>query len=94
MSDITLSILEMFVGLVIESTLLAGVFAYLSNRANEKQEQKLQNEMNKIEKQNRFNFEQLQTKIQQSRTDLLNQMKEAQQSHTIHISETQQQKKG
>lgn len=66
MSQVSLSIIEVFISLVVESTILAGVFSYLTNKANEKQEQQLKEEMTKIE-----------TQAKQHRDDILNQIKES-----------------
>jgi hypothetical protein len=76
MSPISLSIIEVFISLVVESTILAGIFSYLTNRANEKQEQNLQVELTKIEQQNKLIFQELTKQIQLSRNDILAEIKE------------------
>jgi cell division protein FtsB len=77
MNQLTYSIIEVFISLVVESTILAGVFSYLTNRANEKQEQKLQIELTKIEQQNKLIFQEISKQSSQHRTDIINQIKES-----------------
>ncbi len=66
-----------------------------SNRANEKQEKQLRDEMLKIEQQNTTLFMQLQQEIQIAKTDLISEIKEthAQQLHSIDALHAQQNKK-
>src|SRR3954467_8191443 len=75
-NQIMLSIVEIFISLVIESTILSGVFSYLANKANEKQEMQLKEEMHRIEEQNKLIFEQLQQQITHSTDHLFNTIKE------------------
>lgn len=93
-NQIMLSIIEVFISLVIESTILAGVFSYLANKANEKQETQLKEEMHRIEEQNKLIFEQLQRQITLSTDHIINTIKEtaqqAQQQQTINISKQQE----
>lgn len=77
MNQLSFSIIEVFISLVVESTILAGVFSYLTNRANEKQEQKLQQEMTKIEQQNKLIFQQLSTLAVQQKNEIISQIKES-----------------
>jgi hypothetical protein len=53
------------------------VFQWLANKQNEKQQQNIAQEMNNIEKQNKFIFEQLQNEIRGIKTDIMNQVKES-----------------
>jgi Tfp pilus assembly protein PilW len=76
-NDFTLTLTEIFVSLVIESTILAGVFSFLANRANEKQEQQLKQELTKIEQQNKFVFELLAQEIGSTKTEIISEIKEA-----------------
>jgi Tfp pilus assembly protein PilW len=70
-NQIMLSIIEVFISLVIESTILAGVFSYLANKANEKQETQLKEEMHRIEEQNKLIFEQLQQQIKEAEARIM-----------------------
>lgn len=77
MNQLTYSIIEVFISLVVESTILAGLFSYLANRANEKQEQKLQVELTKIEQQNKLIFKEMTNQLQITRNDIISQIKES-----------------
>lgn len=77
MNQITLTVMEIFISLVIESTILAGIFSYLSNRANEKQETKLKEELTKIEQQNKLIFQELAKLIRENKAELISQVKES-----------------
>ncbi len=77
MNQLTYSVVEVFISLVVESTILAGIFSYLANRANEKQEMKLQSEMTKIEQQNKMIFENLSQLAVEQKTEIINQIKES-----------------
>jgi hypothetical protein len=96
MNQITLSVVEVFISLVVESTILAGVFSYLATRAHEKQETNLRDEMQNIENQNKLIFEQLQSEINSMRADVISQIKEsaqqAQQQQRIYYKHDPQQK--
>jgi len=75
--QIYLAIIEIFVGIVIEGVLLSMIFAYISNASSEKQNRNLKDEMNNIETQNKFQFEQITNQITQIKTELISQIKEA-----------------
>ena len=75
--QIYLTIIEIFVGLIIEGILISMVFSFLSNQASEKQNRHLKNEMNNIETQNKFIYEQLQKQIEKAKTELISQVKES-----------------
>ncbi len=77
MNQLTYSIVEVFISLVVESTILAGIFSFLANRANEKQELKLQQEMTKIEQQNKMIFENLSQLAVQQKLEIISQIKES-----------------
>jgi len=74
------AVIETTVSIFIEGIILAFVFQHISNLAQEKQEQHLKTELSNIEKQNKFDFEQLQDQIKNMRNDLLNQIKETAQN--------------
>lgn len=77
MTQLTYSIVEVFISLVVESTILAGIFSYLANRANEKQEMNLQKEMTKIEQQNKMIYQQLSQLAVEQKTEIISQIKES-----------------
>lgn len=74
--DIIFSLVEIGIGIIFESIILGLIFQQLSNRSVSDTKAALQKEMQKIEDQNKFDFEQLQTEIRNSRNDLLSEMKE------------------
>jgi len=74
--NILLTIVEFIASVLIEGIILTMVFQWLANKQNEKQQQNIAQEMNNIEKQNKFIYEQLQQEIRATKTDLLNQLKE------------------
>lgn len=75
--NIVLSIVEITTSLIIEGIILSMVFNWIANKETEKQQQNLQKEMNNIEVQNKFIYEQLQQEIQQSKTEIISQIKES-----------------
>jgi hypothetical protein len=77
MKDITFTLIEIFVSLIIETIILGGLFAYISNKATTQNEQNLSSEMKVIEGQNKTNFEQLQAQIYAARYDIISQIKES-----------------
>jgi len=72
-----ISIIEMFIGIVIEGILLSMIFAYLSNQTSEKQNESLKNEMSNIEAQNKFIYDQLKKEINDAKTEIISQIKES-----------------
>ena len=46
---ITLTIIEFIASVIVEGIILAGIFSHISNQAQTKQQQNLQQEMNNIE---------------------------------------------
>jgi uncharacterized membrane-anchored protein YhcB (DUF1043 family) len=74
---IVMSIVEFIAGLVLEGIILGMIFQQISNRSQDKQEKKLQEEMNKIEIQNRKNTEVIQEDIRFAKIDLISQIKES-----------------
>lgn len=76
MKDITLSLIEIFISLIVETVILGGLFAWISNKASQTMQQKLQDEMNNIEAQNKFIFQQIKEEMRMSRKDIISQIKE------------------
>jgi hypothetical protein len=76
MKDITFSLIEIFVSLIVETVIIGGLFTWVSNKSAEKMEIKLKDEIEKIEKQNTLIYEELVRSVMDSRNDILNQIKE------------------
>jgi adenine-specific DNA methylase len=75
--QIVLTIVEIIFSLIVEGIILSMIFNYISDKHQEKQQKNLQNEMNNIETQNKFIYEQLQKEIRDTKTDLISQIKES-----------------
>lgn len=75
--NIILTIIEFIASLIIEGIILSMVFNFISTKSTEKQEKSLQKEMANIEMQNKFIYEQLQTEIQDAKTEIISQVKES-----------------
>jgi len=77
MNELTFSLIEIFVSLIIETVIMGGLFTWISNKTSKQNEQQLKNEMNTIENQNKLIFQELKQEIKSSRDDILNQIKES-----------------
>ena len=75
--NIILTIIELFISLIIEGIILSMVFNWIANNQNDKQQQNLQKEMNNIETQNKFIYEQLQNEIHEACRQVISQIKES-----------------
>lgn len=75
--QIYISIIEIFIGIVIEGILLSMVFAYLSNQTSEKQSKALKDEMGNIETQNKFIYDQFMNSLENAKTEVISQIKES-----------------
>lgn len=64
-------------GLIIEGVILSMIFSYISNSSSEKQNKHLKQEMNNIETQNKFIYNQLQTQIEKAKSEVISQVKES-----------------
>lgn len=74
--DIVFSLVEIGISILFESIILGLIFQQLSNRAVSDTKKALQTEMQKIEDQNKFDFEQLQNEIRLAKTEMINEIKE------------------
>jgi uncharacterized membrane-anchored protein YhcB (DUF1043 family) len=72
-----LTIVELVISILVEGIILAMVFQWISNKSQEKQQQNLQTEMQNLEKQNRYDFEQIMKAIQIAKTEIISQIKES-----------------
>jgi esterase/lipase len=75
--NIVLSIIEFVASTAVEGIILAGVFNWISDKNQQKQQEMLAQEMNNIEKQNKFDYEQFQKSIQTAKTEIISQIKES-----------------
>lgn len=76
--DIVLTLVELGASTLLEGVILAMIFNWISNRSQERQRLSLQSEMNNIEKQNKFDFQQLQAEIRLTKQEVISQIKEKQ----------------
>jgi hypothetical protein len=74
--QITFSLIEIFISLIVETIILGGVFTWVSNKAAKQNEQALKSELSTIESQNKLIFQQLETAIKNSRDDVISEIKE------------------
>jgi uncharacterized membrane-anchored protein YhcB (DUF1043 family) len=74
--DIIFSLVEIGIGIIFESIILGLIFQQLSNRAVTDTKHALQTEMQKIEDQNKFDFEQLQNEIRLAKSEIISEIKE------------------
>jgi regulatory protein YycI of two-component signal transduction system YycFG len=77
MKDITFSLIEIFVSLIIETVIMGGLFTWISNKTAQQNEQQLKDEMTTIESQNKLIYQELQAAIKASRDDVISQIKES-----------------
>lgn len=77
MKEITFSLIEIFISLIVETIILGGLFTWISNKTSQQMQQKLTDEMNNIETQNKFIYQQLKMDMKANRDDLLSQIKES-----------------
>jgi hypothetical protein len=79
--NVILSMVELAVSLVIEGVILSMIFNWISNKSQQKLEQKLEDfiiaEVNNVEKQNKYIYEQLETQINNAKIDIISQIKES-----------------
>jgi hypothetical protein len=75
-NQITFSLIEIFISLIVETIILGGVFTWVSNKAAKQNEQALKSELSTIESQNKLIFQQLETAVKNSRDDVISEIKE------------------
>ncbi len=80
MENLTLTIIELVISLVVEGVILGLIFQGITNKSEDKMQQNLKAEMNTIEQQNKFQFEQLQNEIRNAKADIISEVKEAKQN--------------
>lgn len=74
--DIIFSLVEIGISIIFESIILGLIFQQLSNRSVKDNENNLRAEMKVIEEQNKFDFCQLQTQINEVKNDIISEIKE------------------
>lgn len=75
--QVYISMIEIFIGIVIEGVLLSMVFAFVSNQSSEKQNKALKDEMGNIETQNKFIYDQIMNGMENAKTEIISQIKES-----------------
>ncbi|HSW75675.1 MAG TPA: hypothetical protein VLG50_01415 [Candidatus Saccharimonadales bacterium] len=76
MNNLMFSIVEIFISLIVETIIMGGIFAWITNKASIKMEQKLQTEMKNIEDQNKLIFQELSQATKAARDDIIAELKE------------------
>jgi hypothetical protein len=75
--QITFSLVEIFISLIVETIILGGLFTWVSNKTSKQNEQTLKSEMATIESQNKLIFQEIKREVKNSRDDIINQIKES-----------------
>lgn len=76
MNDFMFSMIEIFISLIVETIIMGGIFAWITNKASVKMEQKMQTEMKNIEDQNKLIFQELSQATKAARDDIIAELKE------------------
>ena len=79
MKDITFSLIEIFISLVVETIILGAVFTWVGNKSAQRTEQQIHNDLKNIEEQNKTDFKLLQNEIRLAKSELISQIKESEQ---------------
>lgn len=74
--QITFSLVEIFISLIVETIILGGVFTWVSNKAAKQNEQALKSELGTIEEQNKLIYQEITAAIKASRDDVISEIKE------------------
>jgi hypothetical protein len=77
MKEITFSLIEIFISLIVETIILGGLFTWISNKNNVNMEQKIRGEMKNIESQNKMIYQELSRQNKDNRNDIISQIKES-----------------
>lgn len=75
--NILLTIVELAASILVEGILLSWIFSHLSSKSQSKMETKLRDEMSTMEKQTKFDYEQLQQEIKSAKSDIIAEIKES-----------------
>lgn len=79
MKDITFSLIEIFISLVVETIILGALFTWIGNKSAQRTEQQINNDLKNIEEQNKTDFKLLQSEIRLTKSELISQIKESEQ---------------
>lgn len=77
MKEITFSLIEIFISLIVETIILGGLFTWISNKTNANMENKMRSEMKNIESQNKLIYQELSRQNKDNRNDIISQIKES-----------------
>ena len=75
--NILLTIVEFVASTVVEGLILSVVFSWVSNKSQAKQQEMIAQEMNNIEKQNKFDYQEITRAVYQAKTEIINQIKDS-----------------
>lgn len=75
--EIFLTVIEVMIGIVVEGVILSMIFAYIANLSSEKQNHHLKQEMNNIEAQNKFIYQQITNTLEKTKSEIISQIKES-----------------
>lgn len=75
--NILLTVIEFVASTVFEGLILAGVFNWISNKQSAQQQEMLAQELNNIEKQNKFDYQEINQAIYNAKSEIINQIKES-----------------
>lgn len=79
MKDITFTLVEIFISLVVETMILGAVFTWVGNKSAQRTEQQIHNDLKNIEEQNKTDYNLLQNEIRLAKSELISQIKESEQ---------------
>ena len=75
--NIILTVIEFVASTVVEGLILSGVFSWISSRSQSQQQEMLAQELNNIEKQNKFDYQEINKSLHIAKTEIINQIKES-----------------
>lgn len=79
MKEITFSLIEIFISLVVETIILGALFTWVGNKSAQRTEQQINDDLKCIEEQNKTDFKLLQSEIRLSKSEIISQIKESEQ---------------
>jgi uncharacterized membrane-anchored protein YhcB (DUF1043 family) len=77
MNPITLTLIEITIGIIVEGVILAMIFNWIAQNQQDKQQKNLQQEMQNLEKQIKDDYLAMMDAVYQSKTELISQIKES-----------------
>jgi type II secretory pathway pseudopilin PulG len=77
MNDVTLTLIEIVIGIIVEGVILAMIFNWIAENQQEKQQKNLTQEMQNLEKQIKDDFVAMMNVIQINKSELISQIKES-----------------